>query len=87
MNIGAIRHEYKDKNGGKELDRYCDTRFGTCCIMCESAKENKSALRKNSIKCGFEFQSTANAGAIARYGNRVTVLRLAASHGASAWPP
>ena len=46
-----------------------------------------SGLFKNSIKCGFEFQSTADAGAIARYGNRVTVLRLAASHGASAWPP
>ena len=29
MNHAAIRHEYKDKNGGKELDRYCDTRFGT----------------------------------------------------------
>jgi hypothetical protein len=41
MNHAAIRHEYKDKNGGKELDRYCDTRFGTCCIMCESAKENR----------------------------------------------
>jgi hypothetical protein len=42
MNHAAIRHEYKDnlKNGGKELDRYCDTRFTTCCIMCESAKEN-----------------------------------------------
>ena len=48
MNHAAIRHEYKDKNGGKELDRYRDTRFGTCCIMCESAKENKSALRKRS---------------------------------------
>ena len=35
MNHAAIRHEYKDKNGGKELDRYCDTRFGSCCIMCE----------------------------------------------------
>ncbi len=35
-----------DKNGGKELDRFCDTRFGTCCIVCESAKESKSALRK-----------------------------------------
>ncbi len=35
LNHAAIRHEYKDKNGGKELDRYCDTRFGTCCIMCE----------------------------------------------------
>ena len=54
MNIGAIRHEYKDKNGGKELDRYCDTRFGTCCIMCESAKENKSALRKTVVSEAFD---------------------------------
>ena len=30
-NHAKIRHEYKDKNGGKELDRYCDTRFGSSC--------------------------------------------------------
>jgi hypothetical protein len=33
MNHAAIRHEYKDKNGGRDLDRYCESRFGTCCIM------------------------------------------------------
>ena len=54
MNHVAIRHEYKDKNGGKELDRYCDTRFATCCIMCESAKENKSALRKTVVSEAFD---------------------------------
>ena len=54
MNHAAIRHEYKDKNGGKELDRYCDTRFGACCIMCESAKENKSALRKTVVSEAFD---------------------------------
>ncbi len=54
MNHAAIRHEYKDKNGGKELDRYCDTRFATCCIMCESAKENKSALRKTVVSEAFD---------------------------------
>ena len=64
MNIGAIRHEYKDKNGGKELDRYCDTRFGTCCIMCESAKENKSALRKTVVSEAFDdFMKNKKKGA------------------------
>ena len=39
MNHAAIRHEHKgvveDKNcgPGKELDRFCDTRFGTCSVL------------------------------------------------------
>jgi len=53
-NHAKIRHEYKDKNGGKELDRYCESRFGTCCIMIESAKENKSALRKTVVSEAFD---------------------------------
>ena len=45
MAHAASRHECKDKNGGS---------FGTCCIMCESAKENKSALRKTVVSEAFD---------------------------------
>ena len=53
--------------------------LGSSWAVCRLAVEN-------SIKCGFEFQSTANAAPLPATA-RVTVLRLAASHGASAWPP
>jgi hypothetical protein len=52
MAHAASRHECKDKNGGS---------FGTCCIMCESAKENKSALTKTVVRPSY-FSFTKGQG-------------------------
>ena len=41
--------EYKDANGGKELDKHCATRFCTEVYMAESAKANFEALKKTVV--------------------------------------
>ena len=49
MNHGELRAEYKDVNGGKELDKHCATRFCTGLYMAESAKANLEALEKTVV--------------------------------------
>ena len=49
MNHGELRAEYKDVNGGKELDKHCSTRFCTEVYMAESAKANLEALKKTVV--------------------------------------
>ena len=35
------------------MDKYCDTRFGTAVIMCETLKSNKEALKKTVVSHAF----------------------------------
>ncbi len=52
MNQAELRAEYKDANGGKELDKHCATRFCTevpVYSMAESAKANLESLKKTVV--------------------------------------
>ena len=46
--------EYADINGGLDLDKYCETRFGTAVIMCESLKKNIDPVRKTAVSSAFQ---------------------------------
>ena len=37
-----------------DLDKYCETRFGTAVIMCESLKKNIDPVRKTVVSTPFQ---------------------------------
>jgi hypothetical protein len=53
MNHAELKREYSDVHKGLELDKYCETRFGTAILLCESIKANKDAINFTAVSTAF----------------------------------